>query len=406
MYCSYYAQPQILQGTVDVTGTTITSCGNSSITLTTNSTATALTWSTQKLSVSPGTGSLSPTTGTGSSQTFTPTVSGVDAYTITLSDGTNSSTVTLVFGPTPDIAALNIPSSLCENGGAQQLTSTLGTSQTLTASSGTLGSSGSIVTLNPQGLTNNTPITLTLTETYSVPGSTATFDCESTTQITSYTASNTTLNLGTSSFLKCSSPVTLSGGSPSGGSYAIASYPNAINSNGQIIPSNLPVGTYVVTYTYTNSNGCISSATQNISITGFQFNAPGFNLLVGEVTSSGTNTILPSLFNGTTTYSICSGGANATFIVNPTSALSNFTQFTADWGDGSAATSGTHSSTNPITHQYNTAGLYTVDLTLSTASGCSIDTTFNLYFGTTQTLVYRLREHNCMFSSWSRFHFL
>ena len=158
-----YAQPQILQGTVDVTGTTITSCGSSSITLTTNSTATSFTWYTQKLSSSPGSGSLSPTNGTGSTQTFTPTISGVDAYTITLSDGTDSSTVILVFGPTSDIAALNIPSSLCENGGFQQITNTLSSTQTLSASTGVLGTSGSTVTLNPQGIADGTSITIELT---------------------------------------------------------------------------------------------------------------------------------------------------------------------------------------------------------------------------------------------------
>ena len=274
------AQPQIFQGITDVTNSTITSCGGSSVILTTNSTATSLTWSLQKVSASTGTGSLSLSTGTGLTQVFTPIISGVDAYTITLSDGTNSSSVTLVFGPTPNIAALNIPSSLCENGGAQQLTNALGTSQTLTASLGVIGGSGSIVTLNPQGLINNTSITLTLKETYLIPGSTTTFDCESNTQITSYTASQASFSLGQSSFQKCDSPYTLPSGSPSGGTFTVNGFPNAINAQGQLDPKVLPEGNYQLTYTLVNGNGCSTSTSQTFSITGLNYTGSTADILV------------------------------------------------------------------------------------------------------------------------------
>ena len=47
---------------------------------------------------------------------------------------------------------------------------------------------------------------------------------------------NVSLSLNNTTFQRCSAPVTLSGGVPSGGSYSISGYPNAINSLGQIDP--------------------------------------------------------------------------------------------------------------------------------------------------------------------------
>ena len=234
-----FAQPQILQGITNVTDSTITRCDSSSITLTTNSTATSFFWYTQKLSSSPGSGSLSPTTGTGSTQTFTPTISGIDAYMVTLSDGTDSSSVILVFGPKPNIAALNIPSSLCENGGFQIVTTTLSNTQSLSFNAGLKGSSGSTVTLNPQGIANGASIAITLTETYNIPGTTTeTFQCTSIDSLTIYQAFTPSLTLSTSTFQKCDPKYAL----PSGGTYSLIGYPNAIVSGDSLDPAALPVG--------------------------------------------------------------------------------------------------------------------------------------------------------------------
>ena len=387
-----YAQPQILQGTVDVTGTTITSCGSSSITLTTNSTATSFTWYTQKLSSSPGSGSLSPTNGTGSTQTFTPTISGVDAYTITLSDGTDSSTVILVFGPTPDIAALNIPSSLCENGGFQQITNTLSSTQTLSASTGVLGISGTTVALNPQGLANNTSITIRLQETYNIPGSTLTFDCENTTQVTVYSASQASFSLGQSTFQKCENPYTLPSGSPAGGSYTVNGFPNAINAQGQLDPSALPEGTYQLTYTAVDANGCTTSTSQNFSITGLNYTGSTADILVfstGSPFGSGPP-LNPSLYNGVYSFSECVTAATTVFSLYFANHSLNFQTYSFDWDDGTTS-SGTvpNSTTNPtpITHLYNAAGIYNVSLTLTdTINSCSISTNFILFFGSQPAL--------------------
>ena len=197
---------------------------------------------------------------------------------------------------------------------------------------------------------------------------------------------NVSLSLNSTTFQRCSAPVTLSGGVPSGGSYSISGYPNAINSLGQIDPSELPLGNHSVTYSYINVYGCSSAVNQNIDITGFVLTGSGVNLLVSEVTAAGSTPILSNVFNGITTYSICSGGANTTFSLTPLTGLSGFSSYSVNWGDGSTIQNGTISSTSPIARQYNVAGLYSVILTLTDTSGCSIVETFNLYFGTTQTL--------------------
>ncbi|HCP40188.1 MAG TPA: hypothetical protein DIT65_00185, partial [Cryomorphaceae bacterium] len=375
-----FAQPQILQGITDVTDSTITSCGSSGITLTNNSTATTLTWSTQKLSSSPGAGSLSPTTGTGFTQTFTPTISGVDAYTITLSDGTDSSTVILVFGPTPDIAALNIPSSLCENGGFQTVTTTIDSTQSLSFSAGLKGTSGSTVTLNPQGIADGTSITIKLTETYDIPGTTnKTFQCTNTDSLTIYQALTPSLTLSTSTFQKCDPKYAL----PSGGTYSITGYPNAIVSGDSLDPAALPVGVHNLLYTVVDTNGCSNSTTVPITITGFVFSGSGLNLFVREVTATGSTPIFPGIYNGVTTFSIC-GSTISTFEVDPLSGLSNFTNYTITWGDGSPAES--DSTSNTIAHQYNNAGLHQISLSLIDSNGCQLDTVFNVFFGSTQSI--------------------
>jgi len=388
-----FAQVQIQDAqSNNITNTTITLCGSNDFDLISSIPAVAqqdtLTWTWTKLS---GAGTLSISNSTVTQPTFIPTSTGLDYYAINLAHNTNSTnastaTVNVAIAPSPNITSLSLPASVCENDGIQTLTTALGTNQTLTASAGVLVTSGSLVTFDPQGLSNGAVVTLTLTETFTVPSTTITFTCSSSQTLTINTASNVTLSLGTTSFQKCSAVTSLTGGSPSGGVYTVAGFPNAVNSSGQIDPSQLPVGSHTVTYTYTNTSGCTSSNTQNITITGFNFSGASVNFAVSEVTTTGPSPILATSFNGITTYSICSGGANATFLLSPLAGLSNFANYSIDWGDGSAVQSGTYSSTNLITHQYNTAGLYTTTVQLSTSTGCSIDTTINLYFGSTQTL--------------------
>ena len=379
-----FAQLQILKDSIDVSGNTITFCGNGSFSLTSSVTAPPLQWSVTQ--ITSGSGTLSISNDTVVSPIFNPSISGIQVFQITLSNGINSVSTTLVFGPKPSFGPLSIPSSVCENGGNQTLTTSITANQSITASAGTITRVSSTVQINPQGVPDGISINLTLTETYAIPGTTSTFNCSKDTTIVSYTATVPTLNLNSNSFQKCSSPVTLSGGSPSGGTYTIDGQPNAVDSLGRIDPSQLNIGNYDVRYTYTDGNGCTASVTQQISITSFVFTQPGLNFTVGEVTALGFQPIQSSTYNGLTTYYVCSGGANATFQLLPLSGLSDFTFYEVDWRDGTNIQTGTISSSNPIAHQYNVAGLYEVYLKLITPSGCFIQTTINLYFGTTQSL--------------------
>ncbi|MBL0033384.1 MAG: hypothetical protein IPP27_14885 [Bacteroidetes bacterium] len=57
-----------------------------------------------------------------------------------------------------------------------------------------------------------------------------------------------------------SSPITLSGGSPAGGTYSGTQV-----SGGVFNPQSAGVGTFLITYSYTDGNGCLSSASSNIT---------------------------------------------------------------------------------------------------------------------------------------------
>ena len=481
-------QIQIFQSGVNVTGTTITSCGNSSITLTAGSTASPLTWNSQKLTTSTGNGSLSLSSGTGSTQTFTPTISGVDAYRVTLTDSANSSaSVILVFAPIPNISALNIPISLCENdgpqiittglasnqtlsasagtlsssgstvtldpqgiangtaitltltetntipggtstfncssskqiysfspnlsalnlpvslcenGGYQLVTSSLGPNQTLTASAGILNTSGSTVTLDPQGLSDNTTITLTLKETFTVPSSTATIDCEITAQITTYTPSTASFTLSQNSFQKCESPYNLPSGIPSGGTYIVNGFPNAINAQGQLDPSVLPEGTYQLTYTAVDANGCTTSTSQSFSITGLNYTGSTADILIFTTGNPFGNSppLNPILSSGVYSFAECITAVTTAFSLYFANHSLNFHTYSFDWDDGSTSTGIVPTSiTNPtpITHLYNAAGTYNVSLTLNdTVNSCSINSNFVLFFGSTPSVTLKPNQND------------
>ena len=109
------------------------------------------------------------------------------------------------------------------------------------------------------------------------------------------------------------------------------------------------------------------------------------NFFVYNVLSTGDTLLLPSDYNGLNTYVNCSGSATSSFKLDISTALSNFSQFSIDWGDGSTQT-GTLSATSTITHTYSAAALYNVSVQFSTSTGCSIDTVFGLYYGSTQSV--------------------
>lgn len=79
-----------------------------------------------------------------------------------------------------------------------------------------------------------------------------------------------------------SSPITLTGGSPTGGTYSGTGV-----SNGIFDPAGLPQGSYPITYDYTDSLGCSGTATANISV-GV---APSVSISASQGISCANNTI-------------------------------------------------------------------------------------------------------------------
>jgi PKD repeat protein len=254
--------------------------------------------------------------------------------------------------------------------------------------SGLLTNNAGIYTINPSVLNNSNigtfTITYSYTDTYSANSSSQPCTSTSTTSIT-IGGTSLTLNFSPSTFQKCSSPITLNGGSPSGGTYSVVGNPSAISGN-TLLPSQLNVGTHVLRYTYTDAYGCTTFKDQTLTVTGINLTSPGLNLLVFDPNNPQPTPITPTLFSGLQTFSICTGASSAFFKIQPYN-LSNFTNYTVTWGDGSPVSSGTFTTTAPfIVHQYMVAGIYPVTLTLTDLNGCSISSTFNLFFGSTQSL--------------------
>ena len=126
-----FAQLQILKDSIDVSGNTITFCGNGSFSLTSSVTSPPLQWSVTQ--ITSGSGTLSISNDTVVSPMFNPSISAVEAFQITLSNGVNSVSTTLVFAPKPSFGPLSIPNSVCENGGNQTLTTSIASNQSITA---------------------------------------------------------------------------------------------------------------------------------------------------------------------------------------------------------------------------------------------------------------------------------
>jgi hypothetical protein len=199
-----------------------------------------------------------------------------------------------------------------------------------------------------------------------------------------------------------SSPITLSGGSPAGGTYSGTQV-----SGGVFNPQSAGAGTYLITYSYTDGNGCLSSASSNITVTTtpnvtasalspvcvnaspitLSNGSPAGGTYSGTGVSSGVFT--PSIA-GTGTTSItytyndgngCSGTASTNITVNalPTvtlSALANVCQNgNAVTLSGGAPSGGTYSGTGVTGNSFNPstagAGTHTITYSYTNASGCS-----------------------------------
>lgn len=151
---------------------------------------------------------------------------------------------------------------------------TVNTLPTVTASSSSSAiCSGSSVQLDALGAAtyNWMPGSLTGATVVDVPSSSTTYTVtgtdsngcsnSATVSVTVNTPPVVTVTLPTDTFCDVDGPTILSGGSPAGGVY---SGPGV--SAGSFDPSSVGAGTYVITYTHTDINGCSDSAAQSVVV--------------------------------------------------------------------------------------------------------------------------------------------
>lgn len=186
--------------------------------------------------------------GTGvTSGQFNP-ASGTQLVTYTYTDGNNctnnaSTTITVTAAPTVTQSAI---AAVCENSGMLALTggSPAGGSYSGTGVTGT--------NFNPTAGTQT--VTYTFTDGNNCTGSAATTITVNNAPTVAFTSpvSNMCLNHG---------PLTLSGGTPAGGTYSGTGV-----SGGVLNPTTAGAGSHVITYAYTDANNCDGQATFTINV--------------------------------------------------------------------------------------------------------------------------------------------
>jgi len=124
-----------------------------------------------------------------------------------------------------------------------------------------------------------------------------------------------------------------------------------------------PNRTYDVTLTVTNSAGCKSSITKQVTI--------------GAVPDAALFDPAPDPVAGD--FSRCSSGGNEITIGNNSNTKSTNSSYTIEWGDGTSFTSSTFSS--PINHIYPDEGFWNIRFTVTSTSGCTSTIVQRIYIG-------------------------
>jgi len=310
----------------------------------------------------------------------TPTATGTFNFTVTVNDasgcsGSQSYSITVAC-PSNPITIANFP-TLCSNSGLYTLAGALPAGGTY---SGT-GVSG--------GQFDPAAGTQTITYSYTDP-----YGCSYSLTKTINVNTAPTVSLATFAPI-CSNSglLTLTGGLPAGGTYSGTGV-----SSGQFNPAS---GTQTVTYTYTDANGCSSSASRIITVN----TAPtvtlatfapicsnsGLLTLTGGLPAGGTYSgtgvsggqFNPTSGTQTVTYTYtdangCSSSASRIITVNiaPTVTLATFAPICSNSGlltlTGGLPAGGTYSGTGVSGGQFNPAfGTQTVTYTYMDANGCS-----------------------------------
>lgn len=193
--------------------------------------------------INSSTGEINLSLSSAGTYTITNTISGGGCPTVSASQ-----TITLNSAPTVSVSPSS--PSVCI-GSSINLTASGASTYSWAPATGLSSTSGASVTANPS-----------TTTAYVVSG-TDTNGCSNTASVTVTVnpLPSVTFNLSTTNYCSNGAPVTLTGGTPSGGTY---SGPGV--SGGQFNPATAGVGTHNIVYSYTNSNGCTNTDTVVVTV--------------------------------------------------------------------------------------------------------------------------------------------
>ncbi|HOY32595.1 MAG TPA: gliding motility-associated C-terminal domain-containing protein [Bacteroidales bacterium] len=176
--------------------------------------------------------------------TTTYTVTGTDQYTCTA-----AAQITITVNPNPIVVISPPVTSICI-GNSDTLTASGAASYIWAPGAGLSSSSGSTVFADPVSIT-----------TYTITGNSLGCTGNATIIVTVNPLPVVTLN-PFSDVCFNDDILTMTQGVPAGGFYTGAGITGSDNFN----PSTAGVGTHMITYTYTDSNSCVNTATQNITV--------------------------------------------------------------------------------------------------------------------------------------------
>ena len=161
-----------------------------------------------------------------------------------------------------------------------------------------------------------------------------------------------------------STPLNLSGGSPSGGIYSGP----GVSAN-QFDPSSTGLGNYTLTYTYTDGNNCTASSTDNIEV-----------LPLPSPVSYAINVGTWTIYGGDSVYTYCTSNPNNLNVSFFITSLNSATSYSINFGDGNTASG--NSNTTAYSNTYSQFGFYDIILTSNASNGCSVYDTISFYTGT------------------------
>ncbi|MBF9142557.1 T9SS type A sorting domain-containing protein [Hymenobacter properus] len=214
---------------------------------------------------------------TGATVTVSPTQTTTYTVTGTTAGGcTSTATVTVTVNPVPVLTAGASVAAVCPG---QSATLSASGASTFTWTGGGQTLTGPLVTVTP-----------TQTTTYTVTGANASgCTATSTVTVTVNALPTVSLTLPTNSLCSSSATLTLSGGSPAGGTYSGVGVSNGVFSAASTGP-----GTYTISYTAANAQGCTATATQQLTVTtclATKSTAPAAELAVFPNPSTGLVTL-------------------------------------------------------------------------------------------------------------------